>query len=396
MSQETKFSESILQKRIKRFKSIKRGYYSLIILVSLYILSLFSPLLINNKALIVKYENKYYFPLFNDLFGSIINQDNIEAKDLGQFYVKGKKKFGQPHYRLLKKQYEKGNNGNWVILPLYPYGPYEEVLSELDEDYEDLNENGIWDESEPFIDDNDNGIRDEFRPATFPDKYYILGTDNQGRNVLSRLVYGFRISLTFAIVVWFLSYLIGIIIGGTLGYFGGKIDLIGLRFIEILGLFPFMFMLMILATFIKPNIFILATMYVFLTGWIGITWYIRGEFLREKSKDYVSAAVSMGQTGWKIMFKHILPNALTPIVTFAPFAIIGYISTLVALDYLGFGLQPPTPSWGEMMNQGRINLQHWHLIVAPLASMGVTLFLITFIGEAVREAFDPKVYSRLK
>ena len=251
MSQEIKLSESILQKRIKRFKSIKRGYYSLIILVLLYILSLFSPLLINNKALIVKYENKYYFPLINDLFGSIINQDNIEAKDLGQFYVKGKKKFGQPHYRLLKKQYEKGNNGNWVILPLYPYGPYEEVLSELDEDYEDLNENGIWDEWEPFIDDNDNGIRDEFRPATFPDKYYVLGTDNQGRNVLSRLVYGFRISLTFAIVVWFLSYIIGIIIGGTLGYFGGKIDLIGLRFIEIWGSFPFMFMLMILAIFIK-------------------------------------------------------------------------------------------------------------------------------------------------
>ena len=184
--------------------------------------------------------------------------------------------------------------------------------------------------------------------------------------------------------------------GGILGFFGGKVDLIGLRIIEIWGSFPFFFMLMVLATFIKPTIYILAIMYVFLTGWIGITWYIRGEFLREKSKDYVSAAVSMGQSNWKIMFKHILPNALTPIVTFAPFAIIGYISALVALDYLGFGLQPPTPSWGELMSQGRNNLQHWHLILAPLMSMGITLFLITFIGEAVREAFDPKVYSRLK
>ena len=155
-------------------------------------------------------------------------------------------------------------------------------------------------------------------------------------------------------------------------------------------------MLMILATFIKPNVYILASMYVFLTGWIGITWYVRGEFLREKSKDYVSAAVSMGQSHWNVMFRHILPNSLTPVITFAPFAIIGYISALVSLDYLGFGLQPPTPSWGELMAQGRTNLQYWHLIVSPLFSIGATLFLITFIGEAIREAFDPKVHSRLR
>ena len=196
MDKKSNLSVSIFQKRIKRFKSIKRGYYSLIILVSAYVLSILSPLLVNDKALIVKYENQYYFPLFNDFFGSIMNKNNIEAKDLGQFFIKGKKKFGKPHYRLLKKQYEKENNGNWVVLPLYPYGPFEEVLSELDEDFEDINQNGLWDQSEPFIDENNNGIRDEFRPATFPDKYYILGTDNQGRNVLSRLIYGFKISIT--------------------------------------------------------------------------------------------------------------------------------------------------------------------------------------------------------
>ena len=137
-------------------------------------------------------------------------------------------------------------------------------------------------------------------------------------------------------------------------------------------------------------------MYVFLVGWLGISWYVRGEFYREKSKDYVSAAVSMGQSTWKIMFKHILPNALTPIITFAPFAIISYIFSLVALDFLGFGLQPPTPSWGELLNQGRTNLQYWHLILIPLTSIATTLFLITFVGEAIREAFDPKVYSRLR
>mgnify|MGYP003312822836 CR=1 FL=1 len=223
--------------------------------------------------------------------------------------------------------------------------------------FTDVNGNGVWDPSENFIDENGNGIADKYKYTNFPNSQHLLGTDNQGRDVLSRLIYGFNISITFAIVCCFLSYIIGIIIGGTLGYFGGKVDLFGLRIIEIYGSIPFLFMLMILATFIKPNVYILASMYVFLTGWIGITWYVRGEFLREKSKDYVSAAVSMGQSHWNVMFRHILPNSLTPVITFAPFAIIGYISALVSLDYLGFGLQPPTPSWGELMAQGRTNFQ---------------------------------------
>ena len=226
--------------------------------------------------------------------------------------------------------------------------------------------------------------------------YNILGTDNQGRDVFARLVYAFKISLLFAIIVWSLSYTIGIIVGSTIGYIGGKLDLFGYRIIEIYSSMPFLFLLMILASFIKPSIFILATMYVLITGWIGISWYVRGEFLREKSKDYVSAAVSMGQSHTKIIFKHILPNALTPIVTFAPFGIMGYISGLVSLDYLGFGLQPPTPSWGEMVSQGVANLQYWHLVLFPLLIIGITLFLITLIGEAVRSAFDPKVHSRLR
>lgn len=385
-------SESILQKRINRFKSIKRGYYSLIILISLYVLSICAPIIFNSKAIMVKYNDEYYFPLFNSIFSN----KNIEAKDLGQFEIKGKKKYGQPHYRLLKKQYQKEDKGNWVIMPLYPYDPYEEVISEKDEQFTDVNGNGVWDPSENFIDENGNGIADKYKYTNFPNSQHLLGTDNQGRDVLSRLIYGFNISITFAIVCCFLSYIIGIIIGGTLGYFGGKVDLFGLRIIEIYGSIPFLFMLMILATFIKPNVYILASMYVFLTGWIGITWYVRGEFLREKSKDYVSAAVSMGQSHWNVMFRHILPNSLTPVITFAPFAIIGYISALVSLDYLGFGLQPPTPSWGELMAQGRNNLQYWHLIISPLFSIGATLFLITFIGEAIREAFDPKVHSRLR
>ena len=396
MSKKNKISESILQKRINKFKSIKRGYYSLIIILCLYALSICAPLFFNSKALIVKYEDEYYFPLFNNMFKTIIKTKNIEAKDLGQFEIKGKKKYGEPHYRLLKKQYKNADEGNWVILPLYPYDPYEEVISEKDEQFFDMNSNGKWDPEESFIDENGNGVRDKYKYTNFPNSQHLLGTDNQGRDVLSRLVYGFNISMTFAVVCCSLSYILGIIIGGILGYFGGKIDLFGLRIIELYSSIPFLFLLMILATFIKPTVYILAVMYVILSGWIGITWYIRGEFLREKSKDYVSAAVSMGQSHWNVMFKHILPNSLTPIITFAPFGIIGYIFALVSLDYLGFGLQPPTPSWGELISQGKANLQYWHLIVAPLTALGGSLFLITFIGEAIREAFDPKVHSRLR
>ena len=425
MEKSTYISESILRKRIRRFKSIKRGYYSFIILVTLYIFSICAPLFINSNAILIKYannqydlgenyfdlnqnqvwdegeqfndESQYYFPLFRDL-ASYFLSTNIpyEANFFGQDEVKGKKKYGKPNYRILQKSYRNEAKGNYVIMPLYPYDPYEEVLSEMDEDFTDSNNNGRFDEGENYIDSNNNNQFDEYRPATYPDRNHFLGTDNQGRDVLSRLIYGFRISITFALVVASLSYILGIIIGGILGYFGGRIDLFGVRIIEVYSSLPFLFILMILASFIKPTVYVLATMYVFISGWIGISFYIRGEFFREKAKDYVSAAVSMGQSNFKVMFKHILPNALTPVVTFAPFAIIGYISALVGLDFLGFGLQPPTPSWGELINQGKENLQYWHLIVSPLFCIGGTLFLITFIGEAVREAFDPKVFSRLR
>ena len=424
MKNKLPISDSLFKKRLRKFKSLKRGYYSLIILGTLYFISIIATLLISNKALIICYANgeydknesfidtnhnnkwdinetfddnyEYFFPAFTDFISILVPGKYYEASFFGQDSVYGKKRFGEPHYRLLKKQFQKTNNGNYVIMPIYPFGPYEEVLSERDEPFTDSNKNGKWDEGEHFSDENKNGHRDEFYPATFPDNINILGTDNQGRDVFSRLIYGLKVSLTFAIIVTFFSYTIGILLGGLLGYFGGKVDLLGLRLIEIFSAMPFLFLMMILGQIFKPNIMLLALMYVFITGWIGISWYVRGEFYREKSKDYVSAAVSMGQSTWKIIIKHILPNALTPIITFAPFAVIGYISALVSLDFLGFGLQPPTPSWGELLVQGKSNLQYWHLILVPLSAIGTTLFLITFIGEAVREAFDPKVFSRLR
>ena len=389
-------SESIFQKRVKRFKSIKRGYYSLIAIITLYILSLLSPLWINNKALIVKYENNLSFPALWDFLDFIpgISYPLYEAKNFNQNINKL-----EVDFRLLNKRLEKENNGDFVIMPFYPYHPHEDLKDDLDEVYIDNNLNGQYDLGEQFIDENQDGIWNENNPPTKPIGFkgrHIFGTDNTGRDVFARVVDGFKISITFAIICTLLSYSIGIVIGGTLGYFGKKIDLFGVRIMEIFSAMPFLFIVMILSGFMQPNIFLLASILVFLYGWIGISYYIRGEFYREKAKDYVSAAVSMGASNSRIMFKHILPNALTPIITYAPFAIIGYIGTLNMLDLLGYGLQPPAASWGEILKQALENLDNWHMLIFPIIAMTITLFMITFIGEAIREAFDPKVYSRLR
>ena len=192
-----------------------------------------------------------------------------------------------------------------------------------------------------------------------------------------------------------------------LGYFGGKLDILGQRLIEIWSSLPFLYTIIIVSSIVVPIyipgrnlvmqpsfwmlIFILA-----IFGWVGITYYIRGEFYREKAKDYVGAAIATGVSEPAIMFKHILPNSLTPVVSFAPFIVVANISTLVALDFLGFGLPAPTPSWGELISQGTENLTKWWLVFFPLGAMFVTLLLVVFIGEAVREAFDPKEFSPLQ
>lgn len=358
-------SESIMQKRVKSFKKIKRAYYSLVVLGILYLISFLNPLLVNDKALMVQHEGQYFFPAFSNLVENITPSPRYyEAAEFG---AEGS---GAPNYRNLKKQYQAENNGSWVIMPLYPYGPLETPLEEF----------------------KARGVN----PPTSPDSQHLLGTDLQGRDILARVVYGFQISISFAILVTLLSYIVGILVGGALGYYAGWLDILGLRFIEVFSLVPFLFMMIILVKFIEPSFFMLASMLVVFGGWIGITYYVRGEFLREKQKDYVAAAVAMGQNDFNIMFKHILPNALTSVITFAPFAIIGNISALVSLDFLGFGLPTPTPSWGELIQQGSQNILDWWLIITPLVTIFLTLTTVTFIGEGVRQAFDPRVHARLK
>ncbi|MCC6866939.1 MAG: ABC transporter permease subunit [Ignavibacteria bacterium] len=355
MTKETKkekVSISIFRKRWRKFKTFKRGYYAFVALVIFYVLSFILPLFINHTAILVKYNGNYYFPLFK----SGIYESTFFGQD----------GFGETNYRLLKKSFEESNSDNWVLMPVYPFSPNENLLDETDGS-----------------------------PPHSPSTQHIFGTDDRARDVFARTLYGFNISISFALVVTFFAYLIGVSIGSMLGFFGGKVDIFGQRIIEIWSTLPFLYVMIIVSSILQPN-FILLVLILTAFSWMGITYYVRGEFYREKARDYVSAAVSLGAKNRTIIFKHILPNSLTPIISFAPFAIVADITALVSLDFLGFGLPPPTPSWGQLVRQGMTNIEHWWLVAIPLAAMFLTLIAIVFIGEAIREAFDPKVYSRMR
>tara|TARA_B100000131_G_C17885061_1_gene519895 strand:- start:122 stop:700 length:579 start_codon:yes stop_codon:yes gene_type:complete len=191
------------------------------------------------------------------------------------------------------------------------------------------------------------------------------------------------------------NYIFGVLIGGTMGYFGGRFDLFFQRLIEVWSSLPMLFVIIIISSIIKPSFFLLIGIYT-LVNWISMTYLMRAEFYREKAKAYVAAALSMGQSDFNVMFKHILPNSLVPIITYFPFSVVAGIAALVGLDYLGFGLPPPTPSWGQMLDIGLQNITKWWMVFSPVTAQFFTLLLIVFIGEGVREAFDPKVYSRLR
>lgn len=351
-------SVSVMRRRWRKFKTMKRGWYSFLILIGVYAVSLLNPLLINNRALVMKYKGELYFPAI----AGWVSSKQYPAKTFGQRII------GEAHYRKLDVAFEEAKGDDWVVMPPYPYHPNESLLEEPDL---------------------------EGSPPHKPRGAHWLGTDDRGRDVFARLAYGFRISISFALLTVFFQYLMGMTLGAFLGFFGGRIDFYGQRFVEIWAAIPFLYTLIIISAILTPSLVLLALLLGVL-GWVGISFYMRGEFYREKAKDYVAAAIAQGESRLSIMFSHILPNALTPIISFAPFAIVGSIVALVSLDFLGFGLQPPDASWGELVNQGKQNIHAWHLVTFPLAALFVTLILVVFIGEAVREAFDPKVYSRLR
>ncbi|NOI68114.1 ABC transporter permease subunit [Vibrio sp. 99-8-1] len=341
--------DPVTYKKIRRFKQIKRGYWSFIILSCMLILSIFAELLINSKALVVRYQGEYSFPIVSDVkLGS----------DFGLGYS------AEVNYRQLKAHFQKQDNGDFVLLPIVPWNPYEQDFSG---DYPPVSPN-------------------------FESKHY-LGTDVIGRDVLARLVYGFRIAMGFALITMIISYSIGTAVGCAMGFWGGKFDLIVQRLIEIWSMVPFLYVIMILVSIIQPT-FTLFVLINVLFGWMGMTWYMRTMTYKESAREYVLAARAIGATTSRILFKHILPNTMVMIVTLAPFTIAGNITALTALDYLGLGLMPPTPSWGELLQQGKSNLDSPWIVISVVVAIVSVLVMVTFIGEAVRAAFDPKKFTR--
>ncbi len=234
---------------------------------------------------------------------------------------------------------------------------------------------------------------DQFPPfaPSMQDKHY-LGTDAVGRDIVARLLYGFRIAIFFSLALLVVNYTIGVSIGSAMGYWGGKFDLFFQRIIEIWSNVPFLYVIIIISSIIVPNFFMLILIMAFF-GWIGITWTMRTVTYKERAREYVLAARALGATNTRIIFKHIIPNTIAIIVTFAPFAVSSGIVALTSLDYLGFGLPPPTPSWGELLQQGWTNLDAWWISGSVIAAMTISLITVTFVGEAVREAFDPKLHT---
>jgi microcin C transport system permease protein len=269
----------------------------------------------------------------------------------------------EANYRNLQKDWE--GTDNWLLMPPIKFNPIE------------------------------NDFSYETPPPHPPDGMHLLGTDSQGRDVLARLIYGFRISMLFSLALVLVSKVIGVTVGSFQGYLGGLFDITSQRFIEVWSTLPFLYVVVLVATFIPPNFWVLLiVMAIF--QWIGITYYMRTEMYREKSREYALAARALGASHTRIVFKHLLPNSLTPLVTLVPFAIVGGISALTALDYLGYGLPPPTPSWGELIQQATeaTNRDKLWLSLSPFGAITITLLLVTLVGESVREAFDPKRYAK--
>lgn len=346
-------------KKLRRFRQIRRGYYSFIIIALFLFLSLIGEMLINNRAVVVSYEGELFFPTYTAFH---------PGTDFGLDYSY------ETNYRNLQQKFKDSGSDNWVLMPIIPYSPFENDAS--------------------------TGI---FRPEP-PDtaKEHYLGTDTTSRDILARLFFGTRIALVFAIGFMVAVYLIGVAVGCAMGYLGGTFDILSQRLIEIWSNVPFLYMVIIVFSVI-PDAFTIFTRILILLGvmvlfsWTSMTYYMRTETYKEKSRDYVSAARILGASNTRIIFRHILPNVLSTLVTFMPFTIVSAISAITALDFLGFGLPPPTPSLGELLKQGTQTLRTapW-IVMSAFGTLVVLLTLVTFVGEAIRESFDPKKFTVYK
>ncbi|BAO80514.1 ABC-type uncharacterized transport system, permease component [Serpentinimonas raichei] len=331
----------------QRFRRHRLGFYSLIIFLTLFVLSLGAELLSNDKPLLAHYQGQTFVPLLHNPPETAFGGDFETPTDFLDPFIQ--RQFEQP--------------GNWAL-----FAPNRYHHSTI------------------------NYFAPEPHPSP-PSAQNWLGTDDRGRDVAARLLYGFRLSVLFALALTAVGVLLGVLAGAVQGYYGGRVDLVGQRFIEVWGSMPELYLLIIFSALFEPGILVLLIL-LSLFGWMGLSDYVRAEFLRNRQLDYVRAARALGLSNWQIIRRHILPNSLTPVVTFLPFRMSAAIMALTALDFLGLGVPPGTPSLGELLAQGKNNIDAWWISLSTFAVLVITLLLLTFMGDALRDALDPRKVQR--
>jgi microcin C transport system permease protein len=327
----------------RRFRRNPLGFWSLVLFSAMVVLSLFAEVLSNDRPLLVRYEGTTYFPIFKDYSEQTFGGDFPTPADYLDPFIRERITSGS----------------NWAIYAPNPYGP--RTL---------------------------NYFAKSPSPAA-PTADNWLGTDDRGRDLLAQLIYGFRVSVLFGLALTAIGTLLGILAGAVQGYFGGKTDLAFQRFIEIWSAMPELYLLIIFSAIFAPSVALLLVL-LSLFGWMGLSDYVRAEFLRNRQMDYVRAARALGVGNSRIMWRHILPNSMTPVVTFLPFRMSGSILALTSLDFLGLGVPPGTPSLGELLSQGKNNIDAWWISLSTFGVLVMTLLLLTFMGDALRDALDPR------
>ncbi|MFQ5973089.1 MAG: ABC transporter permease [Alphaproteobacteria bacterium] len=332
----------LTRRRLHNFRANKRGYWSLWVFLALFTATLFAEFVANDKPFLVSYDGDFYMPVF---------QAYPETTFGGEFETEAD--YRDPFVAKLVEAH------GWMFWPPIPYN----------------HRTVAWDLPVPA-------------PSP-PDAEHWLGTDDQARDVTARLIYGFRISILFGSALTIISAIIGVSAGAVQGYFGGWIDLLFQRFIEVWAGLPILYLLIILASIVEPNFWWLLGL-LLLFGWMGFVGVVRAEFLRARNFDYVRAARALGVSNSIIMFRHVLPNAVVATITFLPFTLVGSVTVLTSLDFLGIGLPPGSASLGEILAQGKANLQAPWLALTGFFTIAIMLSLLIFIGEAVRDALDPR------
>lgn len=331
----------LTKERLARFRAHKRGYWSLWLFALLFFISLFAELIANDKPLLIRFDGNWYFPIV---------EQYTETEFGGEF--ESEADYTDPYVADLIEA--KG----FTLWPIIRFS------------YDTIN----YDLTGPA-------------PSP-PDRVNWLGTDDKGRDVMARIIYGFRVSVLFGFALTVISTIIGVIVGACQGYYGGWVDLFGQRFIEVWSGMPTLFLLIILSSFVEPNFWWLLGIMV-LFSWMGLVGVVRAEFLRCRNFDYIRAAQALGVSDSRIMLRHMLPNAMVASLTMMPFILSGSVTTLTSLDFLGFGLPAGSPSLGELLAQGKTNLQAPWLGLSAFVVLSIMLSLLVFVGEAVRDAFDP-------